>query len=49
MYLIAAVITLIFNPIAELAIPTAIGAKKAKAENITYPVTIETKIRTCSM
>ena len=43
-FLIPAVITQIFNPIAELVIPTGISTKEAKAEMETHPVTAEIKI-----
>ena len=43
-FLIPAVITQIFNPIAELVIPTGISAKEAKAEMEMHPVTAEIKI-----
>ena len=48
-FLIAAVITQIFNPIAELIIPIKILTKEAKAEMETYPLTVETKISNCSI
>ena len=38
--LIAAVITQIFNPIAELVIPIGIPAKEEKAEIIIHPVIV---------
>ena len=37
-----AVITQIFNPIAELVIPIRIPTKEAKAEMETHPVNVET-------
>ena len=40
-FLITAVITQIFNPIAELAIPIGIPTKEAKAEIETHPVISE--------
>ena len=40
-FLIAAVITQIFNPIAELVIPIGIPTKEAKTEMETLPVTVE--------
>ena len=43
-FLIPAVITQMFNPIAEFTLPTGISNKDAKAEMVTYPVTVETKI-----
>ena len=42
--LIPAVITQMFNPIAEFTLPTGISNKDAKAEMVTHPVTVETKI-----
>ena len=39
--LIPAVVTQIFNPIVELAIPLGIQAKEAKAEMETHPVIVE--------
>ena len=41
--LILAVITQIFNPTAELLIPTRIPTKEAKSEMETHPVTLQTK------
>ena len=46
-FLIPAVITQIFNPIAELVIPIGIPCKEEKAE--IHPVIAETKIRKCSI
>ena len=43
-FLIPAVITQIFNPTAELVIPTRITTKEAKAEMKIHAVTVETKI-----
>ena len=43
-FLITAVIAQIFVPIAELAIPTEILTKEAKAEMKKHPVTIQAKI-----
>ena len=43
-FLIAAVITQIFNPTAELVIPIGISTKEAKAEMETYPVIVKIKI-----
>ena len=43
-FLIPAVITQIFNPIAELVIPYGIPTKEAKAEMETYPVSVEITI-----
>ena len=48
-FLIPGVITQTFNPIAELAISTGRPIKETKAEMKTHPVTIETKIRKCSI
>ena len=48
-FLIPAVIAQIFNPIAELVIPTGIPSKEAKAEIEKYPVIEEAKIRKCSI
>ena len=48
-FLIPPVITLIFNPTAELAIPTRIVTTEAKAEIETHSVFVETKISKCSM
>ena len=44
-FLIPAVVTQIFNPIAELIIPIGIPIKEAKAEMETHPVIVEAKIR----
>ena len=38
----------IFNPTAELVIPTGTPTNQAKAEIETHPVTAETKIIKCS-
>ena len=43
-FLIAAVITQIFNPIVELAIPIGIPTKEGKAEIETHPVIVEVTI-----
>ena len=43
-FLIPAVITQIFNPIVELAIPIRITTKEAKAEMETHPVMVEITI-----
>ena len=43
-FLIPAVITQIFNPIAELAIPIGAPTKKAKVETETHPVIVEITI-----
>ena len=48
-FLIHAVITLVFIVNVELAIPTGIPAKEAKAEMETDPETVEAKIRKCSV
>ena len=47
-FLILAVITQIFNPIAEL-IPLEIQTKEAKAEMGTHPVIVEININKCSI
>ena len=42
--------TEVSNPeTAEIVIPTEIPTKEAKAKIETYPVTVETKIRKCSI
>ena len=43
--LIYAVTSQVFNPIAEIVIPTGIPTKEANAGIKTHPVTAETKIR----
>ena len=43
-FLIPAVITQIFNPIKELAIPIGISTKEAKSEVETHPVIVEIAI-----
>ena len=48
-FLIPAVITEMFIAIAELATPTGIPTKDARAEIETYPVTVETKVSKCSV
>ena len=48
-FLIPAVITQIFNPIAELVIPIGIPTEEAKTEMETDPVTVEIKISACSI
>ena len=48
-FLIPAVITQIFNPIVELAIPIGITTKEAKAEMETNPVIAEITIREWSI
>ena len=47
--LIPAVITQLFNPIAELVMPVGIQAKKAKAKIEVHSVTAEAKISKCSI
>ena len=42
-FLISAVITQIFNPIVELAIPIGIPTKETKAEMETHPVIVKIK------
>ena len=42
-FFIPAVITQIFNPTAELVIPTAVQTKGAKAKMETHSVTVKTK------
>ena len=42
--MIPAVITQIFNPIAELLIPVGISTKEAEAEKETHPVIVEITI-----
>ena len=46
-FLIHAVITQIFNPVVELAIPIGIPTKSAKAEIETHPVIVEIVINEC--
>ena len=48
-FLIAAVITQIFNPTAKLIITIGIPTKEGKAEMETHPVTAEPKVRKCSI
>ena len=48
-FLIPAVITQIFNPIAELVIPTGIPTKEAKAEMETHPVIVKITISESSI
>ena len=48
-FLIPAVMTQIFNPIVELAIPIGIPTKGAKAEMETHPVIVEIAISECSI
>ena len=45
--LILAIIVQIFNPIAELVIPTGIPSNEAKAEIEIHPVPVEAKVRNC--
>ena len=45
-FLILAVIAQIFNPIAELIIPTGTPSKGTKSEIEIHPVIVEAKIRT---
>ena len=46
-FLIAAVVTQIFNPIVELKTSIGIPAKEAKAEMETHPVIVEITINKC--
>ena len=48
-FLIPAVITQIFNPIVELAVPIGILTKEAKAEMETHPALVEIAISESSM
>ena len=48
-FLIPAVIARMFNPIAELVIPTEIPTKEVKAEMETHTVIVEGKIRKFSI
>ena len=48
-FLIPAVMTQIFNPIVELAIPIGIPTKGAKAEMEAHPVIVEIAISDCSI
>ena len=48
-FLFLAVIAQIFNPTAELVMPTGIPTKEGKVEMETHPVTVETKINQCSI
>ena len=43
-FLIPAIITQIFNPIAELVIAIGIPTKEAKAEMETHPLTVQIKL-----
>ena len=45
--LILATIVQIFNPIAELVIPTGIPSNETKAEIEIHPVPVEAKVRNC--
>ena len=47
--LIPAAIAQIFNPAAELVIPTGIPSKETKTAIQTHPVIVEAKIRNCSV
>ena len=47
-FLIPAVITQIFNPIAELVIPIGVPTQVAKTEMETHPISVEIKISKCS-
>ena len=47
--MISAIIGWIFIDAVELAIPTEIRTKKGKAAIETHPVTVEAKIRKCSV
>ena len=46
-FLIPAIITKVFNPIAELIIP--IRTKETKAEMVMHPVTVELGVSKCSI
>ena len=48
-FLIAAAIKQILNPTAELVIPIGLLTKEAKTEMEANPVTVEPKIRKCSI
>ena len=48
-FLIAAVITQTFNPIAGLVIPIGIPTKEGKAEMETHPVNVDSTTRKCSL
>ena len=48
-FLIAAVITQIFNTIVELVVPIGIPTKEGKTEMETHPVIVEVKISKCSI
>ena len=47
-FLITAVTAQIFNPIAELIMPTGTPTNEANAEIKTHPATTEAEIRKCS-
>ena len=48
-FLIPAIITKVFNPIAELIIPIRIPTKETKAEMVMHPVTVELGVSKCSI
>ena len=48
-FLLSAAISQSFNPIAELVISIGIESKEATAEFQIHPVTIEAKVRKCSI
>ena len=48
-FLVPAIIAQIFNHIAGLVISIRIPIKEAKSEMEIYPVTVEAKIRKCSL
>ena len=48
-FLIPVVITQIFNPFVEIAIPIGIPTKEAKAEVETHPVIVEIAMSKCSI
>ena len=48
-FLIAAVITQIFNPMEELVIPIGIPTIEVKIEMETHPVTVDIEISKCSI
>ena len=48
-FLIAAVITQIFNTIVELVVPIGIPTNEGKTEMETHPVIVEVKISKCSI
>ena len=47
--LITGVITQVFNSIAEHVVPIRIPSKKTKVDTEIHPVTLEAKIRKCSI